>query len=48
MMPRTASTGKTLGAIVSMPNRMDRKTMKITANTVTKAVPKLLSCDVTR
>ena len=34
--------------MVSRPNRNDRKTMKMTPNTVTNAVPKLLSCDITR
>ncbi len=46
--PSTATTGSRFGTMVRMPNRNDRKTMKITPNTVTKAVPKLLSCDITR
>ena len=37
MTPSTASTGSTLGAIVRNPNLTDRKTTKITANTVMNA-----------
>ena len=48
MTPSTASTGNRFGTIVSSPNRDDRKTTKMTANTVTNAVAKLLICDVTR
>ena len=48
MTPKTASTGKRFGTIARAPNRHDRKTTKITANTVTNAVAKLLICDTTR
>ena len=48
MTPSTASTGSRFGAIVSTPKRNERNTMKMTPKTVTNAVPKLLSCDITR
>ena len=48
MTPSTATTGSTLGTMVSNPKRNERKTTKMTPNTVTKAVAKLLSCDITR
>ena len=48
MTPKIASTGKRFGTIASSPNRHDRKTRKMTPNTVTNAVAKLLICDTTR
>jgi hypothetical protein len=47
MKPRIASTGNVSATIASAPNRAERNTRKITPNTVTNAVPKLLSCDIT-
>ena len=41
-------TGKTFGAIASAPKRNERKTTKMTPNTVTNAVKKLETCDDTR
>ena len=48
MRPSTAATGSALATMPSTPKRAERNTTKITANTVTNAVAKLLSCDTTR
>ena len=45
--PSTAHTGSALAMIASTPKRAERKTMKMTANTVRNAVTKLLNCDTT-